>query len=151
MPVPVPIESSYSPAPTMTSQPPQMNSQAMTQASQMTKQTPYQMSTMQIESSQMGANQFINPPQMYPYCASPFLADINACTESSMASCQTCHFFGMTRVERRFSTCQFLTGFFCIFSGIFIIPGILILILARDYEHTCTRCQSCVGKKKAFC
>lgn len=99
---------------------------------------------------QMGGPQFPYPGQVYPV---PFsiTADVTQCSEPNIASCPTCHFVGMTRVERRFATGHTVTGILLMCTFYLIVPGILILLLFRDYEHFCSRCNNPIGRKKAFC
>ena len=115
---------------------------------------PHQMPPMQMgpPQPQMGMPQFPYPPQVHPYSVpGAFSADVTRSTEPIMACCPTCHFIGTTRIERKYTCGQITTGIIMILLLVFIIPGILILVLCRDYEHHCTRCNGVIGTTKAFC
>lgn len=90
-------------------------------------------------------------PQIYPYTMIPAVFDITKCKDPNVACCPSCNHIAMTRVEKKFSTCQIILGVILICSVVMIVPGILILALSSDYEHFCTRCKRSIGKNKTFC
>lgn len=96
--------------------------------------------------TQITEQQFLPHPHSYPYTISKAPVDITKCKEPNVALCPSCNFVGMTRVEKKFSTCQIVLGILFICSAYMIIPGILILIFAFDYEHCCSRCNCIIGR-----
>ena len=123
---------------------PLMNQQMMDKPPQMMNQQHMSHMTMTPPHSALA-------PQMYPYKMYNLTTDITQCQEPNFARCKFCNFIGMTRVEKKYSTCQLIVGILMICSMYLLIPGICVLIFWSDYEHFCTRCQSSVGKKKGCC
>lgn len=91
------------------------------------------------------------PPQVYPSNMAPFVFDITKCRDPNVARCPSCNHTAMTRVEKIFSACQIISGVVLICSVFMIVPGVIILAMASDYEHFCTRCNSSIGINKNCC
>ena len=99
---------------------------------------------------QISGPQYYPPHQMYPYTLTP-VYDITKFKDPNIAQCPLCGFIGMTRVEKKYSCCQVVSGISMIFTVALFIPGVIILVAAYDYQHYCTRCNVRLGTYKTFC
>lgn len=77
--------------------------------------------------------------------------DVSSCTESTLTTCPNCKLFGMTRIERSFGVCQLICGILMICSLYLMLFGILVLVLAKNYDHYCARCNFKIGTKESCC
>ncbi len=91
------------------------------------------------------------PTAYSPYTVTLPITDVSKYSHSTFTRCPDCNALGLTRVEKKFSTCQVITGIILICSGYLVIFGILTLIFAMDYDHFCARCNRRIGRKRTFC